>query len=56
MRATWRRQLVEPGYQFDTPLPTTANPSPTDPHGTPRAGGNEIESSIGDLAPSVIDD
>ena len=28
MRATWKRQQIEPGYQYDTPLPPTANPGP----------------------------
>ncbi len=28
MRRTWRRQRYDPSYQFDTPLPATARPTP----------------------------
>ena len=28
MRETWRRQRSDPAYQYDTPLPATAWPSP----------------------------
>jgi hypothetical protein len=60
MRATWRRQQVDPDYQYDTPLPPTANPSPTDPAAVrSRVRGTEDEqlrASIGDLAPAVIAD
>jgi len=47
MLETWRRQQVEPGYQFDTPLPPTAKHVRNDqPDG--------LESSIGDLAPEGL--
>lgn len=46
MRETWRRQQNEPGYQFDTPVPSagrhTANAE------------DELASSIGDLAPDAL--
>ena len=46
MRETWKRQQVEPGYQFDTPLPPrpAAAAKPQDP----------LASSIGDLAPKSL--
>jgi fatty acid desaturase len=46
MRQTWRRQQVEPGYQFDTPLPPrpAAALRPQDP----------LSSSLGDLAPKSL--
>ena len=47
MRAIWQRQKIEPGYQFDTPLPPTAKSARTD---TP----DELESSIGELAPEGL--
>jgi fatty acid desaturase len=47
MRAIWQRQKIEPGYQFDTPLPPTAKSARTD---MPDA----LESSIGELAPEGL--
>lgn len=47
MRETWRRQQDDPDYQFDTPLPPTANSARSD---TPGAE----ESSIGELAPEGL--
>ena len=47
MLATWRRQQIDPDYQFDTPLPPTAKRVRDD---TPDA----FESSIGDLAPEGL--
>ena len=52
MRATWKRQQTEPGYQYDTPLPPTANPGHVDSSGPNR--DDELSSSIGDLAPAVL--
>lgn len=47
MLETWRRQQTEPGYFFDTPLPSTAKSS--------RSGkADELESSIGELAPEGL--
>jgi len=47
MRETWRQQQIDPSYQFDTPLPATAKSTRTD---TP----DELESSIGELAPEGL--
>lgn len=47
MREIWKRQKIDPSYQFDTPLPPTAKRSRTD---TP----DELESSIGELAPEGL--
>ena len=52
MRATWKRQQVEPGYQYDTPLPPTANRDLPAPRGAPPDDG--LGDSIGDLAPPVL--
>ena len=54
MRETWLRQQIDPNYEFDTQLPTTAKSPRAE---APRAeegsgeGSEELESSIGDLAP-----
>ena len=47
MRETWRKQQVEPEYEFDTPLPAqkTINTSNND---------DPLTSSIGDLAPKSL--
>ena len=51
LRATWKRQQTEPGYQYDTPLPPTANPG----HDAAEAPqDDDFSSSIGDLAPPVL--
>ena len=47
MRETWQQQQTDPSYQFDTPLPATANVVRT---GTP----DDLESSIGELAPEGL--
>jgi fatty acid desaturase len=47
MRETWKRQKVDPDYQFDTPLPPTAKSARTDKP-------DELESSIGELAPEGL--
>ena len=47
MRQTWERQKVDPDYYFDTPLPETAKEIRTD-------AGDELESSIGELAPKGL--
>lgn len=46
MRTTWRRQREEPGYEFDTPVPSSS------PAGfeTP----DSLAASIGDLAPAEL--
>ena len=52
MRATWKRQQSEPGYQYDTPLPPTANPGHADAAGLNQ--DDDLSTSIGDLAPTVL--
>ena len=47
MLEIWRRQQTDPSYQFDTPLPATATSQRTDT-------GDELESSIGELAPEGL--
>ena len=55
MRETWRRQQVDPGYAYDTPVPA---PGPLE--GAGRAAGNggtgtdPLAASMGDLAPRAI--
>ena len=47
MLNTWNRQQADPDYQYDTPLPTTA--------GRVRLNeSDDLESSIGDLAPKGL--
>ena len=49
MRETWRRQQVEPGYAYDTPVPA---PAPVEgDHGT---SPDPLAASMGDLAPRAI--
>ena len=47
MRGIWQRQQTDPSYQFDTPLPETAGSQ----H---RSTTNELEHSIGELAPKGL--
>jgi len=47
MRETWRRQRIDPSYQFDTQLPATAGRLSTEP-------AEELASSIGELAPKGL--
>ena len=46
MRETWKRQRVEPGYAFDTPVPTRA--------GEARGPDDPLAESMGGLAPKAI--
>ena len=46
MREIWNRQQREPGYQFDTPVPSEAGE--TSPAGEPEAA------SVGELAPKEL--
>ena len=48
MRETWRRQKIDPDYQFDTPLPETAKKVRDD---KPE---KQLETSIGELAPAGL--
>lgn len=48
MRETWRRQKIDPDYQFDTPLPSTAT------HTREDAPDDRLEGSIGELAPAGL--
>ena len=43
----WGRQQEDPGYQFDTPLPATAQRTREDPQ-------DELDRSIADLAPEGL--
>ena len=52
LRATWKRQQIEPGYQYDTPLPATANPGYR--NGRRAQPDDDLSGSIGDLAPPVL--
>ena len=52
MRMVWRRQKADADYQFDTPLPDTANPAPPDEPATREA--TDLERSIGELAPEGL--
>ena len=53
MRMVWDRQKTEPDFQFDTPLPPTANPEPLEPEADVRQS-TELERSIGELAPAGL--
>ncbi len=48
MRETWRRQKIDPDYQYDTPLPPTATNVRDD------APEKPLEASIGELAPAGL--
>ncbi|MDE2777515.1 MAG: fatty acid desaturase [Chloroflexota bacterium] len=48
MRETWRRQKIDPDYQYDTPLPRTAKKVRDD------APEKQLEASIGELAPAGL--
>ncbi len=48
MRETWRRQKIDPDYQYDTPLPATAN------HARGETPDDRLEGSIGELAPAGL--
>ena len=50
MRKTWNRQKTEPGYEYDTPLPETANHYAS----TTKTNFEGLDASIGDLAPTVL--
>ena len=47
MLRIWNRQLLEPGYQYDTPLPPAAGR-------VARGGHGRLASSIGELAPAGL--
>ena len=49
MRETWRRQQVEPGYAYDTPVPA---PAPVEGDG--GTSPDPLAASMGDLAPRAI--
>ena len=56
MRGAWLRQIREPGYQYDTPLPPTARPAMTIEAAVvglpaPPEGTAEMAASIGALDP-----
>jgi len=47
MRETWKRQQVEPSYQFDTPVPSDKSRPPEEQ--------DALEASIGEIAPDTMD-
>ena len=49
MRAIWQRQQTEPGYQYDTPVPTPARAA-----GRAVRDDDRLGASIGDLAPGIL--
>ena len=53
MRETWRRQQVDPGYAYDTPVPAPA-PAPAPVEGDGDTGTDPLAASMGDLAPRAI--
>ncbi|MCY3978887.1 MAG: fatty acid desaturase, partial [Chloroflexi bacterium] len=53
MRMVWDRQRREPAYEYDTPLPPTANPEPIE-EDEPARASTELERSIGELAPAGL--
>ena len=53
MRETWRRQRTEPGYAFDTPVPT---PAGGDSAGGPAAESDPFAASMGGLTPRALAD
>ena len=48
MREVWRRQKIDPDYQYDTPLPPTAE------HAREDKPDMQLENSIGELAPAGL--
>ncbi|MBA3873823.1 MAG: hypothetical protein H0X30_32220, partial [Anaerolineae bacterium] len=54
MRTVWNRQQVEPDYVFDTPLPPTAKPAYIGDTQLREDAADELEASIGDLAPKGL--
>ena len=52
MLEIWNRQVDDPDYQYDTPLPPTAGSSAHDKQG--NGGQGNLEGSIGELAPSGL--
>ena len=58
MREAWQRQKIEPGYEFDTPLPSTANPEFTGGDAQAAGGAEDdqdaLHNSLGDLAPQSL--
>ena len=53
MRETWRRQQVDPGYAYDTPVPAPA-PAPVPSEGDGGSDADPLAASMGDLAPRAI--
>jgi fatty acid desaturase len=54
MRAVWNHQKVDPDYAFDTPLPPTAKPVYTGDTQSTDETPDELETSLGDLAPKGL--
>ncbi len=54
MRMAWQRQKIDPDYEYDTPLPPTANPEPMDSETPASRAASALEQSIGELAPAGL--
>ncbi len=54
MRAIWHQQKAEPDYAFDVPLPPTATPEFTGSESAAAPDGDELATSLGDLAPAGL--
>ena len=54
MRMVWSRQKTEPEFQYDTPLPPTANPEPISQDHEATRAATDLERSIGELAPAGL--
>ena len=51
MRAIWKRQQSEPGYQYDTPVPAPARAAAS---AARNDDDDDLGASIGDLAPGIL--
>ena len=54
MRAVWNRQMNDSGFAFDTPLPPTAKPVHTGDSQPADNVPDELEASLGNLAPEGL--
>jgi len=54
MRAVWKRQMNDSGFAFDTPLPPTAKPVYTGDLQPADKVPDELEASLGSLAPEGL--
>ncbi len=56
MRMIWKRQKTEADYQYDTPLPPTANPEQVCAAANSVREATALERSIGELAPEGLEE